>query len=94
MATDNRNFHLFNQLPTELRLEIWQFYLPHRVYEIEIPRLELFSAKPKPSSITHLYHTAYSYSRPPLIARVCRESRGVAFETGNVAGSLATYTSN
>jgi hypothetical protein len=78
------DFHPFPRLPAEPRLEIWRLCLPHRVSEDDEP-------------VAFIVYTSYGYqrevpcglrstsrsnTRPPLLTRVCRESREVAFATG------------
>jgi hypothetical protein len=86
----NDNFHPFSRLPTELREGIWRLCLPHRVYEMDDPvafviyeAFELGSKTP-----CSLMSTSRSNVRPPLLARVCRESRRVAFATGKWVSML------
>lgn len=75
------NFHPFPRLPLELREEIWRLCLPHRVYEVDdpIPYVIYDYEGPYPCS---LGLTSKSNVRPPLLTRVCRESRRVASITG------------
>lgn len=87
MPTPERTtFHLFAQLPAELRLAIWRQCVPHRVYELDAPVADLLF--PDLAGISpartpcNLGRTTYRNGRPPIISRVCRESRAVAFETG------------
>jgi hypothetical protein len=81
----NDSFQPFSRLPTELREEIWRLCLPHRVYEIDDPiAFVVYNAfKPGDKIPCSLMSTSRSNVRPPLLARVCRESRRVAFATGN-----------
>lgn len=79
-------FRLFSRLPTELRLTIWRYCLPNRIYEIDHPwdrmvfDLDDDDSSPSPC---RLYQTTHQNGRPPLISRVCRESRAVAHEYGS-----------
>lgn len=78
-------FHLFPKLPAELRLEIWRFCLPQRVCEKDQPFYEIVF-KPldyKMPSPCLLYQTTEVNGRPPVISRVCAESRAVALKTGH-----------
>jgi hypothetical protein len=81
----NDVFHSFSRLPTELREGIWQLCLPHRVYEMDDPvDFVVYKAfRPEDKIPCSLMSTSRSNIRPPLLARVCRESRRVAFVTGN-----------
>ena len=79
-------FHLFPQLAPELRRAIWRKCLPYRTLEIDAPIDNIvFNLEQKAPSPCKLYDTTYMNLRPPLISRVCRESRNVAFETGHFA---------
>lgn len=82
MATSAREFFLFPQLPLELRCFIWRKCLPHRVVEIDT----VIGDDRHP--ICELFDTSYLNSLPPIITRVCRESRHVAFEGVDVQASL------
>ena len=83
----NDDFHLFPRLPLELREEIWRLCLPHRVFEVDdpIPYVIYDYDGPYPCS---LGLTSKSNVRPPLLTRVCRESRRVASVTGKWIPSL------
>lgn len=77
-------FHIFPWLPVELRLEIWRLCLPHRVCEKDhaVYRI-LFNIWDRDTPIPcFLYQTSEVNGRPPVIARVCHESRAVALKTG------------
>ncbi|CAD0113389.1 unnamed protein product [Aureobasidium uvarum] len=81
-------FHLFTQLPTELRLKVWRYCLPHRVCELDQPVDRIvFGLDDDNSSLApcRLYQTTYQNGRPPLISHVCRESRFVATRSGGFA---------
>lgn len=82
-------FHYFPRLPIELRVEIWRLCLPHRVSEMDNPAdfIVYFTRDDddedkRPCS---LGSTSFDNNRPPLLTRVCRESRKIAFESGNWA---------
>ncbi|KAI1773103.1 hypothetical protein F4818DRAFT_423274 [Hypoxylon cercidicola] len=81
-------FHLFPRLPPELRLAIWRECLPHRVVELQRPlgcgSFSTFTFQERKPCKFKL--VTDKNSRPPLISRVCRESRAVAFETGGILG--------
>ena len=71
-------FTLFPQLPLDLRRTIWQQCWPRRVMELDATHpveVETYS---------ELFRTSLLNMRPPVITRVCRESRDVAFENTGV----------
>ncbi|KAJ5666883.1 hypothetical protein N7462_011292 [Penicillium macrosclerotiorum] len=80
MASKPGTFHLFPRLPPELRLAIWRECLPSRVMELDDQHGVLTwddrSPRDKECNISRINAT------PPVIARVCCESRAVAFECG------------
>lgn len=79
------SFHLFPRLPTELRLEIWRLCLPNRVWELDIPTAEgLFGNRAKGSYPCNVQCTARLNGLPPVITRVCQESRDVAHESAGI----------
>ncbi|KAJ9137345.1 hypothetical protein NKR19_g8264 [Coniochaeta hoffmannii] len=75
-------FSRFPQLPTEIRLEIWRLCLPRRVVELGYQVDETVF---DPGELPWWYRTNHKITdyntRVPVIARVCRESRQVVFET-------------
>jgi hypothetical protein len=80
------SFHLFSQLPKELRLMIWRECLPRRVAELDEPfpmmlDMEL-DDEVEGTTGCKLSHTSRVNACPPIISRVCRESRHLAFESG------------
>jgi hypothetical protein len=78
-------FHRFGHLPAEIRLEIWRECLPNRVVELDSPLAEAFAFDPASSCYCcQAYHTAAINRLPPVISRVCRESRMVALEHVNL----------
>ena len=87
MSIPAREFHFFPKLPTELRDEIWSYCLPERVCELTIPAdfIEYCQRDntdgPWPCE---LWQTTYLNGRPPLISRVCHESRSVALKSGRM----------
>jgi hypothetical protein len=86
MATAVQEFHLFPELPTELREEIWRLCLPERVCELTLPFDDVVFHEysfdgPWPCE---LYHTTRMNGRPPLITQVCHEARSVALKTGGI----------
>jgi hypothetical protein len=78
---DKQAFHLFPRLPTEVRWAIWRECLPHRVIEIDQPYNELAYYWETPPC--ELRTTSTINRHPPLISRVCRESRLVVSEAGH-----------
>jgi hypothetical protein len=88
MTSAERNFPLFSQLPTELRDTIWRECLPCRIWELDnaVPEI-VYDVNKRAEVPCCFWHTAGSNTRPPVISRVCRESRAVAFE--NTGPSLA-----
>ncbi|KAG9512113.1 hypothetical protein KCV07_g9653, partial [Aureobasidium melanogenum] len=81
----NDNFHPFPRLPLELREEIWRLCLPHGVYEMDDPiaRFVYDALEEENDDIPcWLWKTSKSNVRPPLLTRVCCESRRVAFARG------------
>lgn len=80
MSTIGQAFHHFSRLPIELREEIWRCCIPSRTRELDTPLTDnVFWGQPQPCQ---LQSTSGSNSDPPLITRVCHESRRVAYETG------------
>lgn len=80
-STHDEAFHYFSQLPAELRFAIWRECLPHRVVEIDyaVDDYAYLCLIPPPCN---LQLTSNINRQPPVISRVCRESRRVAFESG------------
>ncbi|KAJ5131880.1 hypothetical protein N7448_006038 [Penicillium atrosanguineum] len=76
--SDERNFHFFPKLPTELRLITWRLCLPHRVVELDQPYDHCFDPSP-----CKWWDTTKLNLCPPVISRVCQESRSVACESGH-----------
>lgn len=73
---DQEDFHFFPKLPAELRLIVWRLCLPHRVVEINHPYGHNTAPSPCGESATTMLNMC-----PPVITRVCRESRFVAYES-------------
>ncbi|KAJ5355475.1 uncharacterized protein N7496_012687 [Penicillium cataractarum] len=83
MEKNDREFHYFSQLPTESRLAVWRECLPIRVVEIDYPWDDGVNwSRPYRPPCT-LQKTTNINRCPPVISRVCRESRLVAFEAGH-----------
>lgn len=83
----NDDFPFFPRLPIELREEIWRLCLPHRVYEMQDPDARIvWEVIGRGLEYDHIpcwfYQTSRDNERPPLLARVCHESRRVAFTAG------------
>jgi hypothetical protein len=78
-------FHPFLRLPRELREEVWRLCLPHRVYEIDDlkPWIDWENTGLEYETIPCSFlSNNRSNNRPPLLTRICRESRSVAWRTG------------
>ncbi|OKO94390.1 hypothetical protein PENSUB_11657 [Penicillium subrubescens] len=73
METSNQKFHFLSQLPAEA---IWRECLLNRVVEIDYPWEE--GVVWGPYSLCKLRQTTIINRRPPVISRVCRESRYIA----------------
>jgi hypothetical protein len=70
------HFLLFNRLPYELRREIWQLCRPRRVIDFDmVPK----GRNDLPIACKGVARTSALNSRLPVITRVCRESRAIAF---------------
>lgn len=82
-------FHPLPRLPLELRLAIWRLCLPERVYELDLPESDYVFHVPYELTMANrrvpcdLDLTSTFNTLPPVITRVCRESRQVALETGS-----------
>ncbi|KAK4952423.1 hypothetical protein LTR10_009229 [Elasticomyces elasticus] len=85
MSHSDPSFHLFLELPLELREEIWRYCLPHRVRELDTPLAQnVFEPEYEYGSLLpcNLQGTTFANGLPPVLTRVCLESRKVARETG------------
>lgn len=80
------SFESFMLLPPELRLEIWEYCLPSRIIEVYDASCEsLFSGMPL--RIRRSLVGPFLLDKPvtpPLISRVCRESRFFALRHGGL----------
>lgn len=77
------SFHRFGDFPTEIRLAVWRECLPWRVVELDYqPDDIIWDDGPAPCAGNLRIQMANK--APPMVARVCRESRAVAFESGGV----------
>lgn len=79
-------FPRFGDFPTEIRLAIWRQCLPHRVVELDYQPDDIIwddeeDEEDGPPCINNGMIQLRNKA-PPLITRVSRESRQVAFETG------------
>jgi hypothetical protein len=72
-------FHLFPQLPTELRLAIWRLCLPHRVLELDYQFDSILFGRPGPCAKNK--EVTDANNRIPALSRVNHEARGVALES-------------
>lgn len=78
-------FPQFRHLPPEIRLEIWRQCLPNRVVELDNPNPDIIRLNKEDEDYScRSSHTALMNRRPPVISRVCRESRMVALEHVNL----------
>ena len=85
----DKSFHIFSRLPTELRLEIWRLCLPSRVWELDVPTAQAHYFNPDDPNGDGPYPcnvkcTAILNGLPPVITRVCQESRNVAHESTGI----------
>ena len=76
LPKETLTFLRFPDLPAELRVMIWSYCLPHRVVELDLSPQALLD----PVSCGLLW-TSTLNGLPPLISRVCRESRAVALQS-------------
>lgn len=93
-----QGFHRFPELPRELRDEIWRRCLPHRVVEVDLPDQQYLKwcfedrygnsypdLNNQSQRSCELWLTSRRNHSLPTIARVCRESRHIAFEAADFA---------
>lgn len=66
----------FSRLPYELREMIWLNCIPSRVIELEVPPVNRLSSHTE----TCTFWTAHQNTRPPVVTRVCRESREITLK--------------
>ncbi|KAL2842263.1 hypothetical protein BJX68DRAFT_244855 [Aspergillus pseudodeflectus] len=82
MSAPNETFYLFPKLPPEIRLAIWRECLPYpHVMELDYQQEEIIWDE-DPQCRRNGRITSIN-AGPPMISRVCRESRAVAFERGH-----------
>ncbi|KAK1994774.1 hypothetical protein LX36DRAFT_660262 [Colletotrichum falcatum] len=93
MASPTRNsptmtaeFHLFPELPFELRIRIWELTREPRVLRVEA-RAELDKHRRRPLDYTLLY--CASPEPVPAVLQTCRESRNLGLYERSFAGGLA-----
>lgn len=86
MPSLETSFAQFPKLPVELRLMIWRECLPHRMVEMDYPLPDNVFDKNTPPPC-QLERTTTLNGLPPVITRVCRESRAVALETATPPSS-------
>ncbi|KAI1270421.1 hypothetical protein F5Y18DRAFT_12824 [Xylariaceae sp. FL1019] len=78
-------FTKFASLPPELRIEIWRLCLPRRVIQLHDIQYLL------PPTMT--CRPPKAMPNPPLISRVCRESRAIALQNGSVQPTMGAGAS-
>lgn len=85
MSASEVTFTRFGDFPTEIRLAIWRQCLPRRVVELDNQPDDIIwdeEAEEEAPPCSNNGMIQLRNKAPPLITRVCRESRQVAFETG------------
>ncbi|KKK12928.1 hypothetical protein ARAM_006913 [Aspergillus rambellii] len=71
-------FPLFARLPAELRRMIWMECLPARIFEYDAPEGWAVPI----STVCDLGWTTCQNWKPPVLTRICHESRSIAYEVG------------
>ncbi|PTU23669.1 hypothetical protein P175DRAFT_0468377 [Aspergillus ochraceoroseus IBT 24754] len=71
-------FPLFARLPAELRRMIWMECLPARIFEYDAPEGWAVPI----STVCDLGWTTCQNWKPPVLTRICHESRSIAYESG------------
>ncbi|KAJ5728588.1 uncharacterized protein N7483_003096 [Penicillium malachiteum] len=84
-----KDFTLFSLLPTEIRLLIWEFCIPHRLVEIMLASTDLDI-----NTNCELDWISRQIALPPVITRVCRESHQVALKTGAELTAPSSWREN
>lgn len=92
-----QTFHRFPDLPRELRDEIWRHCLPHRIVELDLPDHEYLAwcvqdrncqsstdIDRQSQRPCELWQTSRRNCAAPTIARVCHESRRIAYEEADL----------
>lgn len=87
-------FPLFPRLPVELQRIVWRSCLPLRVVEVDDPEdWDILGDHHSDAfariTICSLTRTTWLNRRPPVICRVCRLSRSVAFTAGDFVTQAA-----
>lgn len=67
-------FHLFPYLPWEIRRMIWLYCIEGRVVELNVPQVRYSSSH----SENCISWTTHQNTRPPVVTRICQESRQAA----------------
>ncbi|KAH0523216.1 hypothetical protein TsFJ059_008256 [Trichoderma semiorbis] len=81
MAAQSTEFPQFSRLPPEIRLKIWFNSLPHRVVQRDDP---LSLGEIQRQQMCWSMRSSQRNASLPLIASVCRESRGVVRKWGKL----------
>lgn len=78
------SFDRFTDLPPELRRAIWRLCIPSRICELDTPdSMLIYDTDDEKSPVPcKLWQSTVINASPPAVTRVCRESRGIALETG------------
>lgn len=90
-STPDRTFHPLSRLLKELREAIWRRCLPDRVCEIDVPASELIYCDNDSRPPCNLHYTSTQNELPPLITKICHESRTVAFRAGKQAARTSEH---
>lgn len=77
----DRDFPQFARLATELRLMVWRQCLPRRALPLEFQHFDARDRQKEDVTAAEMYQ---QYERLPLVSRVCKESRRIAFECGKI----------
>ncbi|KAL4812586.1 hypothetical protein BDW67DRAFT_193582 [Aspergillus spinulosporus] len=82
MSASKGTFSLFPKFPPEIRLAIWRECLPHpHIMELDYQQEDIIWEEEPPCRMNSKITS--NNAAPPVISRVCRESRAVAFESGH-----------
>jgi hypothetical protein len=76
LARGASHFHPFPRLPLELRRIVWGLCRPHRIVDLDYT----LSPEDLLTACRGVQRTSTLNSKPPIISRVCRESREVALQ--------------
>lgn len=81
MPSPDRTFHPFPRLPAELRDAIWRACLPIRIYELDSPEVwVIYPIRDDDEVPCRLWYATAQNRSPPMLARVCKESRAVTLQ--------------